>query len=210
MVAPGSPTSVAHDIAQHEDDRQAMARAVVNDTMHAQYDSVFGPMRPAAAFDVLDLDPTKIAHVESAIKRFNDDAFSAARDGSIRASLRDDVRSVEGMVRFPEAGKDMPWHADRPAIAVYGAVASDDRLSPQLRADAQAARTAVKDLVLAHRESRDFPAFDDADYRDAAGPTIHAPTSRAQIDPWASNGITETHNAFYDAVDAAKFVRAIA
>ena len=210
MVAPGVPTAVARDIARHEDDPQGMARAVTGDVMHARYDSVFGPMRPAAAFDVLDLDAAKMANAESAIKRFNDDAALAARDSGVRAALRDDVRSVDGMVRFPEAGADMPWHADRPAIATYGAIASDERLTPQLRADAQSARETVKSLVLAHRESRDFTAFDDADYRDAAGPTIHAPISRAQIDPWAPKGISETHNAFYDAVDQGKLVRAIA
>jgi hypothetical protein len=210
MVAPGVPTGVAHDIAEHADDPQAMAGAVVGDVMHAQFGSIFGPLRPAAAFDVLDLDAKKIANAESAIKRFNDDASSAAHDGSIRGALRDDVRSVEGMVRFPEAGKDMPWHADRPAMAVYGAIASDARLAPELRSDALAARDAVGELVLAHRESRDFSVFDDADYADAAGPTIHVPASRAQIDPWASKGITETHNAFYDAVDQGRLVRAIA
>lgn len=210
MVAPGVPTSVAHDIAAHEDDPQAMARAVVGDVMHAQFDSVFGPLRPAAAFDVLDLNSPKIARAESAIKRFNDDASSAAANAGTRDALRDDVRSIEGMVRFPEAGKDMPWHADRPALSVYGAVASDARLAPELRNDARSAREAVRDLVLAHRESRDFRVFDDADYRDAAGPTIHVPTSRAQIDPWASKGISETQNAFYDAVDEGKLVRAIA
>jgi hypothetical protein len=210
MVAPGVPSSVAHDIAEHADDPNAMAHAVVRDVMHAQFGTVFGPVRPAAAFDVLDLDAKKIASAESAIKCFNDDASSAARDGNIRGALRDDVRSVEGMVRFPEAGKDMPWHADRPAMAVYGAVASDARLSPELRTEALAAGEAVRNLVLAHRESRDFSVFDDANYRDAAGPTIHVPTSRSQIDPWASKGITETHNAFYDAVDQGKLVRAIA
>ena len=210
MLAPGVPTGVAHDIAAHENDPHAMARAVVGDVMHSQFDSIFGPMRPAAAFDVLDLEPAKIAKAESAIKRFNDDASAAARSGNARSALRDDVRSIDGMVRFPEAGKDMPWHADRPAMAVYGAAAGDSRLAPELRVDARSARDAVGDLVLAHRESRDFAAFDDADYRDAAGPTIHAPASRAQIDPWAANGITETHNAFYDKVDEAKFVRAVA
>ncbi len=210
MVAPGVPTSVACDIADREDDPRGMARAVVDDVMHAQFDSIFGPLRPAAAFDVLDLDSKKIGSAESAIKRFNDDASSAARDSSVRRALRDDVGSVEGMVRFPEAGKDMPWHADRPALAVYGAVASDARLAPDLRSDARAAREAVGDLVLAHRESRDFQVFDDADYRDAAGPTIHAPVSRAQIDPWASKGISETHNDFYDSVDQDRLVRALA
>lgn len=210
MVAPGVPTAVAHEIAENGDDPRAMARAVVGDVMHAQFGSTFGPVRPAAAFDVLDLDPKKVANAESAIKRFNDDASSAAGDDRTRGALRDDVRSVEGMVRFPKAGKDMPWHADRPALAVYDTVAADARLSPELRTDALAAGEAVRNLVLAHRESRDFSVFDDADYRDAAGPTIHAPTSHAQIDPWASKGITETHNAFYDAVDQGRLVRAIA
>jgi hypothetical protein len=210
MVAPGVPTGVAHDVAAHQGDPRAMAGAVVKDVMSAKYDAVFGPLRPAAAFDVLDLDPAKIARTKEAIRRFNDDASAAAKDAATRAALRDDVGASEGMVRFPEAGKNMPWHADRPAIAVYGAIASDTRLAATLRERAGVARDAVSDLVLAHRESRDFGAFDDADYRDAVGPTIHLPLSRGQIDPWAANGISETKNAFYDVVDEGKLVRAIA
>ncbi|HEY1977405.1 MAG TPA: hypothetical protein VGG89_12700 [Candidatus Baltobacteraceae bacterium] len=209
MVAPGTPTAVAHDIAQHEDDPSAMAHAVVDDVMQSKYDSVFGSLRPAAAFDVLDLSAAKIARADSAIKRFNDDAASAARDPGVRAALRDDVKSVDGMVRFPE-GRTLPWRADRPAMATYDAIANDDRLASEVRGAARAASAAVGDLVLAHRESASFDAFGGSDYRDAAGPTVHLPTSHRQIDPWAANGITETHNAFYDAVDQGKLVRAIA
>lgn len=209
MVAPGTPTSVAHDIARHEDDPSAMAKAVVGHVMKSTYDSVFGSLRPAAAFNVLDLSSAKIARADSAIKRFNDDAARAARDPGVRTALRDDVKSVDGMVRFPE-GKSLPWSADRPAIAAYDAIANDDRLAGGIRSDARAASDAVGDLVLAHKESASFAAFGGADYRDAAGPTVHLPTSHRQIDPWAANGITETHNAFYDAVDQGKLVRAIA
>ncbi|MFY9740223.1 MAG: hypothetical protein WAK11_14410, partial [Candidatus Cybelea sp.] len=59
----------------------------------------------------------------------------------------------------------------------------------------------VRDLVLAHRESTSFAPFGGADYSDAAGPTIHLPTSRHQIDPWAAGGVVETKNAFYRDVD---------
>ncbi len=120
------------------------------------------------------------------------------------------ARAIDGMVRFPQGGKDMPWHADRPAIAFYDRLASDGRLSDVLRADARAASGAVRNLVLAHLESAEFKPFGDADYSDAVGPTIHLPTSHGQIDPWASAGVTETDNAFYRRVDEGKVTSVIA
>ncbi len=39
MLAPGVPTSVAHDIAANEGDPVAMARAVVRRTMTTRYDA---------------------------------------------------------------------------------------------------------------------------------------------------------------------------
>jgi hypothetical protein len=74
-------------------------------------------------------------------------------------------------------------------------------LDARLRNDAAAAADAVGSLVLAHRESDEFAPFGGADYSDAAGPTIHLPTTRYQIDPWASAGVVETKNAFYKGVD---------
>jgi hypothetical protein len=205
MLAPGAPSNVAHAITSNENDPNAMAKAVVSDVMRTKYDAGdFGGFGPAAAFDVLDLDPAKIANAESAIKRFNDDVLSARHEAGIRNAVRADVRSVDGMARFPESTPDMPWHADRPAIAVYNAVASDERLSATLRDDAKAASKAVGNLVLAHRESKSFDAFGGADYSDAAGPTLHLPTKPSQVDPWASNGISETDNAFYRSVDGDK------
>ncbi|MDE2481684.1 MAG: hypothetical protein KGN02_05805 [bacterium] len=210
MVSPGVPSSVAHDIASHIDDPQAMARAVTGDVMRTHYGAGGGDtFGPAAAFDVLDLAPSGLQRAESAIKRFNDDAARAAHDGGMRARLRRDVASVPGMVRFHDATPDMPWHADRPAIAMYRTIASDAALAEPLRRDARAAADAVGSLVLAHKESAHFGPFDGSSYRDAAGPTIHAPISRGQIDPWAPN-ISETHNAFYAATDEAAFAGAIA
>ena len=104
----------------------------------------------------------------------------------------------------------MPWQADRPAIAFYDRLASDGRLDETLRGDARRAEKSVSDLVLAHRESGDFAPFGGADYSDAAGPTVHLPTTRAQIDPWASAGIRETDNAFYRNVDQDKMTAVIA
>jgi hypothetical protein len=203
MIAPGAPTTVAHAIAQHAGDPQAMANGVVRDVMDTRYDPGLGESYGgAAAFDVLDLDPAKMARADAAIKRLNDDSAAAAsNDSGVRSALRSDARSVDGMVRMPDATKDMPWHADRPAIAFYDAVASDGRLGDGLRSDARAAAGAVRDLVLAHRESGDFAPFGGSDYSDAVGPTVHLPTSHAQIDPWAQGGVTETHNAFYDKTD---------
>jgi hypothetical protein len=107
------------------------------------------------------------------------------------------------MVRFPQATKDMPWRADRPAIAFYNALAGDGRLDGTLQRDAKAAAQAVGDLVLAHRESASFEPFGGADYSDAVGPTIHLPTTRGQVDPWAAAGVSETDNDFYRNVDEA-------
>ncbi|MGA8533714.1 MAG: hypothetical protein WB615_06365 [Candidatus Tumulicola sp.] len=212
MLAPGVPSNVAHAIAAHGNDADAMAAAIVDDVMRTKYDAGgLGRFSPAAAFDVLDLDPTKIARAEGAVEHFNDAATAYARTAAgARAALREDVRSVDGMARFPEATTDMPWRADRPAIAMYDAIASDGRLAAPLRRDAKAAGDAVRDLVLAHRESSAFAAFGGADYSDAVGPTIHAPVKRGQIDPWASAGVSETDNAFYRGVHQDQFAGAIA
>jgi len=198
MLSPGVPTGIADAIARDTSDPSAMAKQIVN-----------GAMREgtAAAFDVLDCTPGKIANAERTIKALND---AVAADTGDRAEIRRDVASVDGMVRFSDATPDMPWHADRPAIAVYGAIASDAKLPAQLRELARCAAGATQALVLAHKESRGFGPFDGSGYTDAVGPTIHAPLSAKQIDPWASHGISETHNAFYDAVDQAKFVHALA
>jgi hypothetical protein len=210
MLSPGVPSSVARDIAQHLDDPAAMAKSVVNDVMQTRYDTPIGGIGPAAAFDVLDLDTTKLRAAEDAIKTFNDDAAREARtSGATRAALRDDVAGVRGMVRFSDATPDMPWHSDRPAMAVYDAMVEDTRLDTTLRDDAAGASLAINALVLAHRESPHFAPFDGSSYRDAAGPTIHAPVTHKQIDPWAPK-VSETDNAFYKAVDQAKFVGAIA
>ena len=202
MLAPGVPSDVAHAIASNENDRAAMAKSVVSDVMRAKY--------AAAAFDVLDLDPAKIGRAEAAIKRLNDDAAGEAASNGVRQVLREDAGAVDGMVRFPDAPKDMPWHADRPAIAFYDGLASDGRLDDSLRTDARDAAGAVRNLVLAHSERKDFTPFGDADYSDAAGPTVHLPTTRHQIDPWAGAGISETDNAFYRKVDEDAMTRVLA
>jgi hypothetical protein len=211
MLAPGVPSDVAHAIASHENDPKAMARGVVSDVMRTKYDAGdFGGFGPAAAFDVLDLDPAKMRFAEASIKRLNDDVGAEAQAKGVRASVREDARSIQGMVRFPDSSKDMPWRADRPAIAFYDTLAGDGRLDARLRNDAGAAAAAVRGLVLAHGESSEFAPFGGADYSDAAGPTIHLPTTRDQIDPWASAGVVETKNAFYRDVDEAAMTRVLA
>ncbi len=210
MVSPGVPTTVAEAIARNTGDGKAMASAVVDTVMNTRYAGPgFEPFAPAAAFDVLDLAPAKLATAERAIRTFNDDATSAAKDSSARSALRGDVGDVQGMVRFPDATPDMPWHADRPAIAVYDRIASDARLSDAVRTDAAKASAAVNSLVLAHRESTSFDPFGGSNYKDAAGPTIHDPVTRKQIDPWAP-AVSETKNRFYVATDQDAFAHAIA
>ena len=209
MLAPGTPSNVAHAIASNENDPKTMAKAVVSDVMRTKYDAGdFGGFGPAAAFDVLDLDPGKIERAEGAIKRFNDDAASAAKDSGAKRALRADIGSIDGMARFPGATKDMPWLADRPAIAVYDAIGADKRLDDTLRRDAASASTAVNDLVLAHRESAGFDAFGGASYADAAGPTVHFPLKQDQVDPWAPQ-MKETDNAFYRDSDQGKLIGAL-
>ena len=192
MISPGVPSNVAHDIAAHGDDPRAMAASMVSDVMHSG---------SAAAFDVLNLAPDKIGSMRCDVKALND-AVAATKDPSQRSALRDDVASVDGMVRFPES-KGLPWHADRPAIAAYDSIANDARLSGDLRDKAHAAAHSVSDLVIAHKESGAFGPFDGSDYRDATGPTVHLPTTPRQVDPWASHGVSETDNAFYRETDGA-------
>jgi hypothetical protein len=208
MLAPGVPTDVAHDIAANIKDPKAMANAVVDTTMNAVYGSPFDGFAPAAAFDVIDLDPTKTAAVQSAVKKLDAELVKAAADPEMRAAIREDAKKIDGMVRFPE-GKGMPWKADRPAIALYQRLSEDGRLSNTVRAAALHARSAIAGTVMAHAESKDFAPFDDADYSNAYGPTIHFPVSPKQVDSWAPQ-ISETDNAFYKSVGAADLAKVIA
>jgi hypothetical protein len=209
MLAPGVPTNVAEAIAANEGAARASAAAVVSDVMRTKYDAgPFGTFGGAAAFDVLDLDRAKIANAESSIKRLNDALAATARDPGARDAIREDVAAVRGMARIPDT-HGLPWVADRPAIAVYERLAGDARLAEPVRAGARDAAERVRDLVLAHAESKRFEPFNGADYRDAVGPTVHLPLTRKQIDPWAPK-IRETANAFYRAVDGADLTRAIA
>jgi hypothetical protein len=208
MVSPGVPSDVADAIATHGGNAQAMGTAIVNDVMRQTYGADGETWKPAAAFDVLDLDAAKMRNVESSVKKLNDDIAARAGDDTTVRALREDARSIDGMVRFP-GSKGLPWHADRPALALYGKIASDGRLDAELRRDALNAQGAVKDLVVAHKESRDFAPFDHANYTDATGPTVHFPVNRPQIDPWAPR-VSETHNRFFDETDAAAAERVIA
>ena len=207
MLAPGVPTGVAEDIARNADDPAAMARAIVKDTMHTHYGTPAGSYTPAAAMDVLDLDPQKMATMRTAVKQLDRSLTAATRnDDRTQAAILDDARSVDGMVRFDQGG--LPWHADRPAIALYDTFAQDTRLSNDVRTAAATASKAVGDLVLAHNESHGFAPFGGADYRDAVGPTVHFATDPKQLDPWAPK-ISETHTAFYKEVGAAKLDHAL-
>jgi hypothetical protein len=208
MLAPGTPTSVAEDIAQHIDDPAAMAKAIVNDTMHTRYGMPgMGTYTPAAAMDVLDLDAQKVGAMRAAVKTLDHALTVAAKgDDDTKAAILEDARSVDGMVRFDDGA--LPWHADRPAIALYDTFANDARLSDDVRTAASNASKAVGDLVLAHGESKGFAAFNGADYRDAVGPTVHFATKPGQLDPWAPK-VSETHTAFYKEVGAAKLDHAL-
>jgi hypothetical protein len=208
MVSPGVPSNVADAIAKHKEPAD-MASAVVSDVMRQKYGAQGETWGPAAAFDVLDLEPAKMHEVERSVKALNDAIASRKNDRTEIAAIREDARSVEGMVRFPEATPDMPWHADRPAIALYNTIADDARLDTGLRAAARTAANDIGSIVLAHKESRSFEPFHGSDYRDAAGPTVHFPVNAKQIDPWAPH-VTETHNRFFSATDAAAAIGVVA
>ena len=208
MLAPGVPSTVAHDIARDAADARSMARDVVNTTMNKTYGSARDGFPPAAAFDVIDLDPGKAAAVQSAVKKLDAELTNAAADRDQRAAIREDARAIDGMVRFPE-GKALPWRADRPAIALYQTFSEDGRLPDSVRAAALAARNAIANTVLAHRESDDFAPFNHSDYSDAYGPTVHFPVTPRQIDGWAPQ-MSETDNAFYKSVGAADLAKVVA
>ncbi|MDQ2680507.1 MAG: hypothetical protein M3Y21_05725 [Candidatus Eremiobacteraeota bacterium] len=209
MVSPGVPSDVADAIAKNPDDPQAMGNALVGDVMREKYGAGGQTWGPAAAFDVLDVDRGGMQAVETSVKTLNDDIASRKADKTEIAAIRDDAKANTGMVRFHDATSDMPWHADRPAIALYNTMASDGRLDPSLRAAAQQAAKAVGNIVVAHAESKHFAPFDGSSYTDAVGPTTHFPINAAQVDPWAPK-VSETHNRFFDETDAAALERVIA
>lgn len=208
MVSPGVPSDVADAIARHGD-AKSMAHGIVNDVMKQKYGADWQTWEPAAAFDVLDLEPSKMHAVETSVKTLNDAIVSRTTDRAEIAAVRSDAAKVRGMVRFPDATPDMPWHADRPAIALYNALARDGRLDSSVRNAAAAAAHDVGSLVLAHGESRSFAPFGGSNYTDAVGPTVHFPLNGKQIDPWAPH-VSETHNRFFAATDAAAAERVIA
>jgi hypothetical protein len=208
MLAPGVPTSVAHDIAAHASDPVKMAKAIVATTMNKTYGTRGDGFAPAAAFDVIDLDPAKMKTVRDSVTALDSALVGAAQHRTQRAAIREDARAIDGMVRFPE-GKSMPWRADRPAIALYDTFAQDGRLDQSVRTAAANARDAIASTVLAHRESDDFAPFNDADYSNAYGPTVHFPVTPKQIDSWAPQ-ISETDNDFYKSVGAGDLADAVA
>jgi hypothetical protein len=207
MLAPGVPSAA---FAEALTEGPGWAQRSVDATMHVRYGTGADAYHPAAAFDVFDLDPKKISTVRSAVGDFNAQVYSAASGESkadIVHDLRSDFRTVRGMVRFDHSAR-MPWHADRPAIAAYDTVAADGRLPDAIRAAATRAAEAIGDLVLAHKESGSFGPFHSS-YADAVGPTIHLPITRQLYDSWADQGVVETHNDFFDAVNGKEFARVI-
>ena len=209
MISPGVPTKVAQAIAAHTGDATAMAHGVVSDVMDSKYGTPSGSFGPAAAFDVLDTSRAAIAPVETSVKALNDAIAKAGNDAASVNALREDGENVEGMVRFPEATPDMPWHADRPAIALYGTIANDTRLDASIRNAAADAQKAVANIVIAHKESDSFAPFGGSSFADAVGPTVHFPVNAKQIDPWAPH-VSETKNRFFNETDAAAAERVVA
>jgi len=111
------------------------------------------------------------------------------------------------MTRFTK--ENMPWHADRPALALYDAFARDGRLPDNVRDAAQAAASDIRATVLAHGESDTFDPFNQTSYADAAGPTVHFPTRAREIDPWRPQ-VSESDTAFYRDVDGPALAHSLA
>jgi len=207
MIAPGAPSAKIADALTSNGD---WASAVVDTTMKARYGSDSSTYHPAAAFDVLDLAPEKIADVRTAVTGLNDSvvALRHTQGGSdFLHDIRSDIRAVPGMARFDHSS-DMIYHADRPVEAVYAKIGTDTRLPSTVREAALRAQKAVGAIVLAHGEYA-WSAPMNASYADAAGPTAHIPLSPDQYDPWSSNGVSETNNSFFNAVHGREFARAI-
>jgi hypothetical protein len=207
MLAPGVPSAkVAADLT--DSSGSDWPQAVVDDTMRTRYGT--DGYHPAAAFDVLDLDPKKMDAIRDSVTAFYAAVEALPRRGAGAdgiAAVKSDIASIKGMARFDHSA-DMPWHADRPAIAVFDRVAADERVPQQVRDAAANASSAVRSIVLAHGESKFFGPFHTS-YSDAAGPTAHLPTSRKSYDGWAEAGVSETHNDFFDAVDGRGLARAV-
>src|SRR5581483_9242366 len=192
MLAPGVPSEVAQPIARFQNYPERMAREVVETTLNYRYATEEGTFAPAAAFSVLDTSPERLDAVRAAVKRLDRDLTHAVQaDAKLAAHVRGDERSVSGMARCES--KNLPWRADRPAIALYEKLAGDERLPQHIRADARTAADAVRAMVLAHGESTAFEPYGGIDYSDAVGPTVHAPVRESQIDPWAPE-MRETAN----------------
>jgi hypothetical protein len=207
MLAPGVPSAAFANTLTAGGD---WAKKAVDVTMKTRYGAPSDAYHPAAAFDVFDLDPAKIGAVRASVSLFNREVAAAsksAQGADYIHDIRSDLRSVRGMVRFDHSA-EMPWHADRPAIASYEAVADDDRLPQPLRDAAAHAAGAVGNLVIAHKEFSSFGPFHSS-YADAAGPTAHLPVTKQLYDSWAEQGVVETHNDFFDAVHGREFARAI-
>ena len=69
MLAPGTPTTVAEDIAEAHRRSAAMAKASsATPCARRTVSGVGNRYKPAAAMDVLDLDPQKIATMRDAVK----------------------------------------------------------------------------------------------------------------------------------------------
>ena len=215
MIAPGVPSGdVAQAVQRSGGDPGALGKGVVDAVMDRRYHLDGEGYRPAAAFNVLDLAPEKIAAMEQAVQTLNNDIATLPHDDSgdrAAEAVAQDGARTRGMVRF-EGDPTLPWNADRPAEALYGRLAGDGRLPEHLRRDAAAAAQAVDGLVIADREAARFEPGS-ISYRDAAGPTVHFPVNAKQYDAWAKNGVSETDNRFFhdvDGRDAARRLGAVA
>lgn len=181
-IAPGTPTTVAADIADNILDPTLMGNAVVEDVLKTRYHAHGLTYGPVAAIDVLDIAPDKMRAAADAERQFNALAIEEIRqDPRVAHRLINDARKIPGMQRDDPAAA-VPWRADRPAIALYLEFESDPKLPAGLRAAAHNVAVRIAQLIVAHGETHNAVGFG-SDYRDVIGPTTRFPVSYAQVDP---------------------------
>ncbi len=206
MLSPGVPTGVADAIARNINDPSAWRTAWSETVMRARYatPSVNRSERPRHSTCSI-VRRTRSQMQNAAIKAFNDaagaDTPTAARSAATSPRSRawcaflTQRRTCHGTPIARRSRCTMPSLQTPTCRRAYATMRAPQPMHARARDGAQ--------------ESRRFGPFDGSSYADAVGPTIHAPLSAKQLDPWAPK-ISETNNAFYDAVDQAKFVRAVA
>jgi len=114
MLAAGVPTASTHDIA-HINAPDKMATDVPDTTMDTNYATREDGFAPAAAFDLIDLEPKKTVAVHSAVVTLNAALVTNSSDSAARTTICQEANSIDGMVRFPKAKRSRGARLYRPS-----------------------------------------------------------------------------------------------